>query len=81
MAFKILVRNEGATAIYAVDQQIDPAIRKLVFEDMLQKGDEVWVDAHYTEDDEDSKGTFIWRRTGASDYVKEIWADGTLIVE
>ncbi|URK88096.1 hypothetical protein LP421_11370 [Rhizobium sp. RCAM05350] len=81
MAFKILVRNEGATAIYTVVQQIDPGTTEPVFEDMLKKGDEVWVQAYYTEEDEDSKGTFIWRRSGASNYAKEIWADGTLIVE
>lgn len=81
MAFTILVKNEGATATYTVEQQINPAERLVIFNDILSLGDERELQAYTTEDDGDSGGIFLWTRPGSSIYTKDVSAGGTLYVE
>lgn len=81
MAFSIFVTNDGATATYTVEQQINPAERKEVFSGVLIPKQTVEVVAYTTEENGDTRGTFAWYRSGSSIYIKDLYAGDTLTVE
>lgn len=65
MAFTIYVKNDGDTATVRIFQRINNNESKNLYEDVIEAGTQVPVQALKTDDDDDERGEFIWKHEGS----------------
>jgi hypothetical protein len=65
MAFTIYVKNDGDTATVRIFQRINNNESKNLYEEVIEAGTQVPVQALKTDDDDDERGEFIWEHKGS----------------